>query len=267
MLIALVTRSIARARWLLLALLVLFSGFQLLVIISARDVYRGQLFSQLAALVPAGLRQMSGGLVFTSFAGFATFGFFHPVVILIFVEAAIFLASEPAWDVESGMVDLTVARPVPRAFVIGRTLIVACGAAAALAGAMVLSTRLALHAFAPATASWPRFDTTVRLGANLTAVAWCFASLSVLIAAAVRRRSAAVGLAGLTAVLLYLVHLLAELWRPARPFRVIAPYHYYNAPAILEMNDATWSRDIGVLLLVATALAACAFVVYQRRDL
>ena len=267
MLAALTARSVARAKGLLIALAALLCGFQVLVIVSAREIYRGQMFAELASLIPSGLQQMAGGLVFTSFTGLASFGFFHPVVILVFVEAAVFLATEPAWEVEAGMVDLTLARPVPRSLVISRTLLVAFGAAAALALLMALSTRLALHAFAPATAAWPRVETTTLLAINLAVLAWCFAALSLLIAAMVRRRSTAVGIAGLAAVLLYLVHVLAELWRPAYPLRLIAPYHYYNAPALLALTSNGWQRDLGVLLGTTALFVAAAYVVYERRDL
>jgi hypothetical protein len=264
---ALLARSLARARGLLIALAALLCGFQVLVIVSARQIYRGQMFTQLAALVPSGVQQLAGGLVFSSFTGLASFGFFHPVIILVFVEAAIFLASEPAWEIEAGMVDLTLARPVPRALVVSRTLLVAFGAAATMALLMAISTRLALHAFAPAAVRWPSVGTTTLLAVNLAALAWCFAAFSVLIAATVRRRSAAVGIAGLAAVLLYLVHVLAELWRPAYPLRLIAPYHYYNAPALLALTANGWQRDLSVLLGITVVFSAAAYAVYERRDL
>jgi ABC-type transport system involved in multi-copper enzyme maturation permease subunit len=264
---ALAARSVARAKGLLIALAGLLCAFQVLVIVSAREIYRGQMFTQLASLIPSGLQQMAGGLVFTSFTGLASFGFFHPVVILVFVEAAIFVAAEPAWEVEAGMVDLTLARPVPRALMISRTLLVSFGAAAALALLMVLSTRLALHAFAPASVAWPRLETTTLLAVNLAVLAWCFAALSVLIATTVRRRSTAVGITGLAAVLLYLVHVLAELWRPAYPLRLIAPYHYYNAPALLASTGNGWQRDVAVLLGLTALFSGGAYFVYSRRDL
>jgi ABC-type transport system involved in multi-copper enzyme maturation permease subunit len=267
MLSALVVRSLARAKGLLIALAALLCGFQVLVIVGAREIYRGQMFTQLASLIPSGLQQMAGGLVFTSFTGLASFGFFHPVVILVFVEAAVFLASEPAWEIEAGMVDLVLARPVPRALVISRTLLLAFGGAATLALLMALSTRLALRAFAPAAVPWPSIQTTTLLAVNLAMLAWCFAALSALIATMVRRRSAAVGIAGLMAVLLYLVHVLAELWRPAHPFRLIAPYHYYNAPALLALTGNGWQRDLSVLFGLTVLFAGGAYFVYARRDL
>ncbi len=267
MLAALAARSFARARGLLLSLAALLCGFQVLVIVSAREIYRSQMFSQLTSLIPSGLQQMAGGLVFTSFTGLASFGFFHPIVILVFVEAAIFLAAEPAWEVEAGLVDLTLARPVPRAMMIVRTLLVAFGAAAAVALLMGISTRVALLAFAPPGIPWPRLKTTVLLATNLVLLAWCFAGLSLLVATMVRRRSAALGIAGLAAVLLYLLNVLAQLWRPAYSLRVISPYYYYNAPALLVLAGNTWQRDLAVLLGLTLVLSMAAYVVYSRRDL
>jgi ABC-type transport system involved in multi-copper enzyme maturation permease subunit len=264
---ALVVRSLGRARGLLIGLAALLCTFQVLLVFVAREISQDRMFSQLTAFIPANVQQMAGGLVFSSFGGLALFGFFHPVVLLVFVEAAIFLAVEPAWEVEAGMVDLTVARPVPRWMMLTRTLIVSCGSTAACAALMAVTSRIALLALAPAEAAWPRLASTVLLAVNLTALAWCFASLGLLVATSVRRRSAALGAAGLSAVGLYLLHLLAQLWQPASSLRHVTPFYYYNAPALLALSGNGWQRDVLVLVIAAMALCVSAFVSYERRDL
>lgn len=267
MLTALVIRSVERARGLLAALLVLLCGFQFAIAIVAAELDRTRTFALLTALVPAAVQQMAGGLVFTSFTGLAAFGFFHPVVVLVFCEAAIFLASEPAWEVESGLVDLTMARAVPRPLAITRTVLVTWGALAAIALLMTVSARAALAAYAPAGASLPPARTTVLLAANLLATGWWFAALSLLTSTLVRRRSVAIGIGGMAAAGLYLLNLFAEISSRATAFRPLSPFHYFNGPAILRGTAATWPRDIAVLVVTAVLMVIVAYRVYQERDL
>jgi len=266
MLAALVGRSLQRSRGLLIGVAVLLGGFQVMMTVIARELARTNNFLQLAALMPAAVQGMTGTLVFTTFGGFASFGFFHPLVVLVISEAAIFLASEPSWEMEAGIVDLTLARAVPRRMVIVRTLCVACGAIAALAILMLASMRLGLGLFAPAGAAVPPIRTTALFAANLAALGWWFAAAALLVATLVRRRSAALGVSGIGAIALYLLHLVSEMWSRAAPLRGLSPYHYYNAPALLR-GVADWPRDIAVLLVTAAIMVIAALRVYDERDL
>jgi beta-exotoxin I transport system permease protein len=267
MLTALIGRSLGRVRGLLWGLVVLLCGFQFLIVMIAREIQQSQAFTAMAALVPAAFQQMTGGLFFGSFSGLASFGFAHPIVVLVLVEAAIFLASEPAWDVETGIVDVTMARPVPRWLPVTRTLLVVFGATAGVLLLMVTSTRLALNAFTPAGVPAPQLRTSVLLAVNLMAVSWWFGSFSLLVASVARRRSAALGVAGLTAIFLYLLNIVAEIWSKARSVRFLTPFHYYNAPAFIRGSNEEWPADIALLLGTAAVLCVAACQAYARRDL
>src|SRR5512144_533878 len=122
MLSALIGRSIGRARVLLIALTAVLMLFQVFLVIAAAYFEESRAFSQIAAFLPMAVQQMVGAAVFASFKGFVSFGYFHPIVIITFVGAAIYLGSEPAGDVESGMVDVILARPVRRALIVTRSL-------------------------------------------------------------------------------------------------------------------------------------------------
>ena len=267
MLAALIGRSLGRARGLLLGLAVLLCGFQLLIVMIAREIQQSQAFPSITAFMPAPLQQLAGGLFFGSFSGLASFGFVHPIVVLVLVEAAIFLAAEPAWEVEAGMVDVMMARPVPRGLAVTRTLLVVLAATGGVLLLMVTSTRLALHAFAPPGEPVPQLRTTVLLAVNLMAVTWWFGSFSLLVASLVRRRSTALGVAGLMAVFLYLLNLVAEIWPKARSFRFVTPFHYNNAPAFIRGSNEEWPADIALLLGAAAVLCVVAGQLYARRDL
>ena len=68
-------------------------------------------FDRLAMMLPA-FAQRGFGPALTSFAGMATVGFFEPLIVMLVAQFAIYLATEPAGDVETGLVDLVLARPI-----------------------------------------------------------------------------------------------------------------------------------------------------------
>jgi hypothetical protein len=263
----LLRHSLARHCGLLLGLAGILTGFQFIFVIMAGEVLQSQAFSQLTALVPPIVQQALGGLAFTSFAGLVSFGYSHPVLVLAAVEASIFVGSEPAWEVESGVVDLSMARPIPRRVMIARSMLVVTVAAALLVSCMAAGTRLALHAFAPAGAGWPPLGVTARLASNLGAVALCFGCLALAVASVAGRRGTVLGTTGLAAIVLYLLNIVAQLWSPARRVAWLSPFHYLNAMPIISGVGGQWSRDILILVAVAAASCAIALFFYSRRDL
>lgn len=263
---ALLQRGFERVRWYLLAVAILVCGFQFLIVGIAGDLQRSGGFSQLAALIPPGLAEMSGGLMFSTFTGLTAFGLIDPVIVVLLAQLAVFLASEPAWEVDAGVVDLLLARPVPRHFLLLRTGAIASVSIAALALLAVVASRAALLVFAPAGIAWPALSTMLRLALNLSAIGWWFAAASLLTATLSRRRSVPVGAIGLAAVAFYLLHIVTQLWSKAAPLRVLTPYYYYNAPAILQQSQATFARDLLILLGTAVAFTVASWRVYARRD-
>ncbi len=267
MLAALVGRSLGRVRFLLLGLTAVLCGLQLVIVAAAAELQRSGTLNALQGLFPQFFQSIAGGLVFGSFAGLASLGFLHPVVVLAVIEAAIFLASEPAWEIESGIVDVTMARPVPRGAIVARSAIVAFGATAAVLALMLVSMRVSLLALAPAGVARPALKTQALLAFNLLAEAWWFAALGLLAAAIVRRRSIAIGAAGLLAIALYLFNLVAEISPTMRPYRSFTPFHYFNSPLLISGSDQEWPGDVALLIVSAAALAVAAWRGYARRDL
>lgn len=267
MLTALIGRSLARARFLLLGLFVLLCGFQAMIVVAAAEIQRTGTFTAIQTLLPQAFQSFIGGLVFGSFAGLASLGFVHPMVVLVIVEAAIFLASEPAWEVEAGIVDVTMARPVPRGAVVARSAIVGFGAPAALLLSMVVAMRLSLHGLAPAGVQWPPPGTQALLALNLMAVAWWFAGFALLVAAIVRRRSIVIGAAGLFAVSLYFFHLLAQMSPSLQRYRAFTPFYYFKSPQLISGSSQEWRSDVILLTASAAVLTIGAWRAYARRDL
>lgn len=262
----LVHRSLSRHRWIIIGLGAVLSLFQLMNVVIARNLEREGLFSQLAALVPPFVQEALGSAAVASFAGLLSFGFVHPVVVLSLALCAVYLASEPAAEVEEGLVDLIASRPVPRHAIVTRSIVVAFGATAGIIVLMVVVSRAALAVFAPAAAPVPRLSATLAVAANLAALVWCFGSAGLAVAARATRRVTAVGTVGLAAVTLYMVHFAAASWAPARPLDLVSPFHYYEGLRVL-MGTTNPLFDTAVLLAATAALSGLAYVLYERRDL
>ena len=266
MFIALVRRSVARHRTLAIAMGVLLSAFQVLLVAIAASLQRQGLYSQVAALIPPFLQEALGGAMVASFNGYVALGFFHPVVMLSLTCAAIYIATEPAGEVEDGLVDLVMARPVARHLAITRSAVVFAAITGTIVMLMILANQGAVAWLAPAGAPALSTRRFCMAALNLLAVVWCFGAAALVAAAFARRRIAAAGTVWLAAVVLYLLQFASAAWAPLRPVARVSPFHYYDAlPTILGLTNA--ARDIGGLLVASVALFLCAQAVYARRDL
>ena len=266
MFIALVGRSLARHRALVVALAGLLSAFQTLDVVIAYNMQANGLYAQFAALVPAFVQEAMGGVLVGSFAGAIALGFAHPLVMLSLTCGAIYLASEPAGEVEDGLVDLVVARPVSRSLIVTRSAIVYVIGSAVVVAAMFATSRIAVRWLSPqTTVSVP----AVRLGwvaANLLAIVWCFGAAALALAAHARQRARAAGTVAFVAVFLYLLQFGAAAWTPLRPFARVSPFHYYEPMQTLLGTVTPIAKLVG-LLIATMALLAVSYVLYNRRDL
>ena len=265
---ALVSRSLARSWRGIAGIIVVLSAFQVAAALIAASLERSRTFAQLAAIVPSFVGPAVGGTVqmVASFPGTIAFGFCHPVVILAVVQGAIYLASEPADEIERGLVDLVAARPLPRHVLVTRALVAAVAGIALTVSMMMAGSAAAVRVVMPAGANALDGKTTVLLGAHLAAVALCFAGASLLVAACARRRAAAVGGIGLLAVFMFLVDVAAASWPTITPLAALTPFYYYKGMSLL-LGTSNPVRDLGVLLTATAVLVTAAYVRYARRDL
>lgn len=264
---ALTWRSFSRIVGLFAGLATVLAGLQVLIVLVATSQEQARSFDLIMRLAPAFVQRQFGSTLptFLSFGGLVTFGYFHPVVVLMIAMFAAFVASELAADVEGGQVDLLLARPLARHWLVSRSLalVVICPVASVLV--MMCSTWLALSAFAPDGARWPTVASTAAMAAHLVAIAWCFGTLGLAFSAIVRRRMSAAGPAAILAVSLYLVDLLAGSWQPIRVAGVISPFHYYQGAEVLA-GTADSARDLLVLGSMSLALASLAYWRFNARD-
>jgi beta-exotoxin I transport system permease protein len=266
MLFALLGRSLARHRALIIALAALLSAFQILDIVVAHNLQKNGLYAQFGSLVPAFIQEAMGGVLVGSFSGAIALGFAHPLVVLSLSCVAIYLASEPAGEVQDGLVDLVVARPVPRSLIVTRSAVVYMLASAMVVAAMFATSRITVRWISPTSLSTLP---ALRLGwvaANLLAIVWCFGAAALAMASHVRERMRAAGTMALTAVFLYLLQFGAAAWSPLRPFARVSPFHYYD-PMQTLLGTVRPVTNVAGLLIASMVLLAAAYAFYSRRDL
>ncbi len=263
--LTLVARSMRRIAPVGLGLAAVLGFFQLVLVVVAASYEQAGSFDRLATLLPA-FAQRAFGTAMTSFAGLTTVGYYETGIILMVAQFAIFAASEPAGDVEAGFVDMVLARPVPRHWVVTRSLVVMMAGTLTLTLMMGAGTWIGLVTLAPPHVRWPQPRLVVNLIAHLTLVAWSFGAAALAASGWARRRAAAWAPVALAAVAMYLVDFLGLWWTAMWPINRVSPFHFYQGSAILE-GRANTALDFSVLTAATVAASAIAYWQFGRRDL
>lgn len=266
--LTLVHRSFQRGLVLVACLAGVLAVFQVAIVAVAAAFESSRSFERLLAFAPAFVARSfaSSLLTLASFHAMAVAGYFHPVVVLIVTLLAVYFASEPAGDVELGLVDVVLARPLPRHALITRSLVAGALATIVLAVVMVAATGTGLLLLAPAGAQWPTGRTIAVLTIELLMVAWTVGAAALAMGAFVRRRATAITSVGVAAMALYLLEFLGASWPPAAPFARVSPFHYYDGTAVL-VGRADLAADVTVLAAMIVAAVAIAYWQFARRDL
>ena len=263
--LTLVARSLRRIAPVCLGLAAVLAGFQLTLVAVAASYERAGSFDRLASMLPA-VARYAFGTAMSSFAGMTTIGFYEIGIILLVAQFAIFIGAEPAGDVDAGFVDVLFSRPLPRHWLVTRTLIVMLIALLGLTLTMGASTWIGLLTMAPAGARWPAPRIVLTLIAHLLMVGCCFGAATLAAAAWARRRAQAQAPVALAAIALYLIDFLGVWWSALWPFNRFSPFHFYQGAAILE-GRANTVLDLSVLGAASVVASAIAYWQFNRRDL
>ncbi len=267
-LLSLLGRSAAQARYVLAGSVLLLWGLQMVIVGQASAIEAAQSFSRMAEFVPAFLQRGLGSkaMLFATYKGTVAFGYFHPVVAVLVSGLAAYLATEPAHDVETGRVDLMLARSIPRRALVTRSAVAALAALVASTGMMAFGTWLGWRLFAQAEFDQLSPSLAARLLLHLAAVGCCFGALGLVLGASSRRWTTAFTTAVLTVVAMYLVDFVSIGWRPMRSIAWISPFHYYPALSIIAGDAPPW-RNVIVLMSAAAIMTVAAYWQFSRRDL
>jgi ABC-2 type transport system permease protein len=264
----LAAHSLKRVRVIVAALAVVLVGFQFLLTQVAVVLDRNQAFGALSSIVPDFIREVAGPsmLAFMSFSGIVALGYFHPIVLASLLGLAIAIATEPAAEVEARFDDLTLTRPVRRAAVISRTVIVLVVVEAGILTLMALGTWIGLACCTPATAQRPSAALLGSLALSLGAIVWCWGGLALAAATAARRRAVASGSTGVVALAAFLLDYLGRMWDPVSRISPLSPFHYFE-PMTLIAGAPLNGRHLAVLFAMGVAGTVAGYVIFARRDL
>jgi ABC-2 type transport system permease protein len=262
----LLARNLRHHLVLLLVLLFWMALLELVIVWIAGQIESGpgirELFEQ---VLPLGMRQLfnsqAGMLTFTALAGF---GFQHPLALAGAIAFVIVVCTVPAGEIESGFLDLLLARPVPRTSYFFALLLLL------LAGALLLPIAplcgLMLGLGLPSSAAevgWSRYlPSAIGLFCLLLSIGGYTLMLTSL---ARRRGSAAAQATGLT-LLFFWIDLLAQIWEPLRSIDWISPFHYFKPMRSVITSHAPLDH-YAVLLGIFAVTSLLALFFFRRRDL
>jgi hypothetical protein len=268
MLFALVVQSLHRVRKFLLAAGVLLAGFQVVLILQANSIHTSNTFAQMGAMVPSFARDVLGPsfVAFMTFKGIVCLGYFHPVVMGALVSVSLTLATIPVMEIETGFIDLVLARPLARHWIVTRSVLVAIISTSYLLVMMSIGTWIGLRYFAAKDAAWPSATLIGSLAINLGLLMLCWAAIAMAIGCACRRRGSAAAIAGLLALTAYLTDYVGRAWKPAESIAWLSPFRYYM-PFELVMGSPLSAKSLYILGGVAVTGFALAYLIYSRRDI
>ena len=260
--------SLKRFRTTLLTMGLLLSGFQMILIAVARSIQSTGGFEQLTALLPPFARELLGPSLtsFMSFAGIVCLGYFHLSVMGSLVGLAITIATIPTSEIETGFMDLILARPVARHWIVTRTIFALIASTVLLLGMMMTGTWAGLETLAPKSVTWPSVKLVSSLAINLSLLMLAWGGVALAIASASRRRGVAGAIAGLLALAAFLMDYVGRLWQPAESVAWLSPFRYYN-PFELVMGNPLPSKNLLVLGGIAAAGCVTAYALFARRDI
>jgi hypothetical protein len=260
--------SLRRMRAVLIGLGVLLGLFQFLLTQVASYLQTNTAFDQLSMLMPEFMRNIAGpsALAFMSFPGIVALGYFHPMIITALVGVMIAVATEPAAEVETRFVDLTLARPMTRAQMMTRTLLVLVACGGAMLAVMTAGTWVGLACCVANDAPPVSTRLIASLAGGLAAIMACWGGVTLAIASASRRRAVAGAIAGVSALAAFLLDYLGRAWEPAWIFSVVSPFHYFDPMAVIGGQPlSAW--NVGVLGAIAVTGTAIGYAVFAHRDI
>jgi ABC-type transport system involved in multi-copper enzyme maturation permease subunit len=264
----LIALSLRRVRRFLLAAGVLLAGFQVVLILQANSIQASNSFAQMGDMVPAFARDVLGPsfVAFLTFKGIVCLGYFHPVVMGALVSISLTIGTIPIMEIETGFIDLILARPVARHWIVTRSILVAMICTVYLLLMMAIGTWIGLKNFAAKGAGRPSAGLIGSLAINLGLLMLCWSAITMAIGCACRRRGSAGAIAGLLALTAYLTDYIGRAWKPAESVAWLSPFRYYT-PFELVMGSALSAKSLYVLGGVTVTAFALAYLLYSRRDI
>jgi hypothetical protein len=259
--------SLKRAWPLLCATGLLLAAVQVLRVFIAAEIQNAGHFEDIAALMPPFVRNMLGPSLTSimSFNGIVCGVYFDTGTIVALLALTIALATVPASEIETGFADLILARPLPRHWLITRTIALVLFSILLMLLMIMAGTWAGLALFAPPDIPWPPARQTGSLALNLGMLLLCWSGMALAFGAACRR-----GVASTTTSLLAFAALLVEyfqqFWVPLQWIDVLSPFRYFD-PFHLVMGTPLAVENILVLWAMAMTGYTVAYFIISERDI
>ena len=263
---SLLARNLRHHLRLLVALCLSLALLELLLVSIATQLDTGPGIAALIeqVLPPVFRDVVTSQLGLVSFAGMVGFGFEHPAILMAALAFVFLVASIPAAERESGLLDLVLARPLPRSRYLAAVLIVLVLGAVLLPLSLLLGCAVGLSLVeAENEIHWTRY---LYSSGTLTTLLLGIGGYTLLLACGARRRgSAIVQAVGLTLVLFW-IDVLSGLWRPLQAIAWLSPFTYCQ-PIQAAVNSHLPASHPVVLLTLFILTSAAAFLRFHRQDL
>ncbi len=223
------------------------------------------LFDQL----PPGMRAIAqvqpDFFIEAGFAGFTALGFTHPVYFVLVASSVVgFSARSIAGEVDSGVIALTLARPVSRRAAYIARVVGLLALSLGLASAGVLGSWIGTVVVNLPSGTGPREYGALFAASAL--LAWAIGGTVLGVSAASSTTGRVVGWATAMLVVLYFIDYFAEIWSVLEPLGPISIFRYFDPVAALVEGRVRW-LDVAVLGGVGTVAVLIGLVVFERRDL
>lgn len=257
-------RNFRHAERLLVTLCVATAAAEVLFVHVAAALDMGPGVANTVQMLPRSIQLMfSEQFSLASFSAAIAFGFQHPAIVgagLAFVVAA---CTIPAHERESGVLDLLLARPIPRWRYLASVLALALVGVLLFTLTLLVGTAVGLATVTvPGELPWTRYLTgAAGLGILLVA----FAGIALAVGATARRRGKAIARIVGLALALYVVDVFAERLEWMGWLRWASPFHYFR-PVQSAVFQQTSLTHLAVLVAIGVAGAAVAFVRFERED-
>ncbi len=259
--------SLKRVRLLLIVSGFLLAFVQVLRVRIAAELHDAGQFNLLAAILPPAVRKVLGSAFGSvmSFNGIVCGVYFDTGYLVALLALAITLATLPASEIETGFADLILARPLPRHWLITRTIALLLLALLFLLLMILLGTWTGLALFAPPDAPWPSPRQIAALSLTLALLVLSWSGVALALGSAYRRgvAAAATSLLAFGALLLDWAH---RIWAPIDCFARLSPFYYFNP---YEQVAAGPLRLPDLLVLAAIALSGfiLSYFIFSHRDI
>jgi hypothetical protein len=245
----------------------LLAAIQAFRVLIAASVYNAGQFDQITALLPPFVRDFFGsslGSVMT-FNGIVCGVYFDTGFMIALLALAIALATLPASEIETGFADLILARPMPRHWLITRTIALVWFSILLMLLMIMAGTWAGLAVFAPPHVPWPSASQTAALAVSLGMLVVCWSGVALALGAACRRSvaGAATSLLAFAALLLDWAH---RLWPHLERIAWLSPFFYFR-PYELVAGGPLRPENLLVLWAIAMTGYIMAYLVMSLRDI